>query len=266
MNSARSPRLAAVVVTFNRLDQIKQTVARLLGEKCERIYVIDNGSTDGTREWLGQVNDDRVRVTYSATNLGGAGGFEAGLRKAVAEDDPDWIVIMDDDARPQAGCFAAFLNEDYSCWDAVSGAVYLRDGRICEMNRPTINPFWSLPTFARTTLRTLTGQSRAGFHIPDEAYEKTATAIDATSFVGLFLPRDTIRKAGYPNGRWFIYGDDVMYTLSLRKAGMNIGFVPDLRFDHDYNSANNGEIGTRDPLWKAYYQRKKKTLEAVISE
>ncbi len=246
-------RLAAIVVTFNRLLQIKRTVARLLEEPCDRIFIIDNGSNDGTREWLETLTDDRIRAICAPGNLGGAGGFELGLRKAVELDDPEWMVIMDDDARPDPGCLSEFLEKDLSKWDAISAAVYLKDGRICEMNRPTINPFWHMPTFMRTLAGSLVGKSRGGFHIPDEAYESDAIEIDATSFVGLFVSRETIQKVGYPDGSLFIYGDDVLYTLGLRKAGMRIGFLPDLRFEHDYNRAFNGKVGLYSPIWKAYY-------------
>ncbi|MFD0982100.1 glycosyltransferase [Tropicimonas aquimaris] len=246
-------RLAAVVVTFNRLHQIQRTVRRLLDEPCDRIVVVDNGSSDGTYDWLRSLNDPRVHAIAAPGNLGGAGGFELGLRKAVELFNPEWLVIMDDDARPEPGCFTQFLEKDTTGWDAVSAAVYLKDGRICEMNRPTINPFWHLPTFCRTAVKSLVGKSRVGFHISDEAYKAGPVEIDATSFVGLFLSRETIQKAGYPDGSLFIYGDDVLYTLGLRKSGMRIGFLPDLKFEHDFNRTYNGDASLCNPIWKAYY-------------
>lgn len=248
--------LVALVVTYNRMDQICETVGRLQAESCDKIYVVDNGSTDGTREWLReQATDPRLKVVLSETNGGGAGGFELGLRLIVENEDPDWIVLMDDDGRPEPGCLARFLETDVSAYDAVSAAVFLQNGDICEMNRPTRNPFWSFGTFARTALGAILGNSRHGFHIPDEAYIPTAspTPIDATSFVGLFLPRKTIQQIGFPDGRMFIYGDDVQYTLRLRKAGMTIGFLPSLRFEHDYNRVYSGKRGRFSPIWKAYY-------------
>jgi len=241
------------VVTYNRLEQIRETCARLFAEPCDLIYVIDNGSTDGTTEWLEALEEPRLRVIRSHRNLGGAGGFELGLRRVVHEADPDWIVVMDDDARPQPGCFDAFLSGDYESYDAVSAAVYLLNGDICEMNRPTINPFWSMSCFAKTTINTLLGQSRNGFHVSDEDYHAAPREIDATSFVGLFLSRETISQIGYPDGTMFIYGDDVHYTLRLRKAGLKLGFVPELRFEHDYNRTHGGKRGIFTPIWKAYY-------------
>ncbi|WP_238986796.1 glycosyltransferase [Paracoccus sp. MKU1] len=47
-----SPVVAAVVVTFNRLRHLKKTLARLLSEPLDHVVVVENGSTDGTRDWL----------------------------------------------------------------------------------------------------------------------------------------------------------------------------------------------------------------------
>jgi GT2 family glycosyltransferase len=245
--------LAALIVTYQRRNQVRATVERLLDTPIERVLVVDNGSRDGTREWLSGLSDPRVRVHLPEANLGGAGGFEAGLRRLVAEDDPNWIVTMDDDARPMPGAIETFLDGVPWEWEAVSAAVYRSDGGICEMNRPTINPFWDMGTFLRTSLASVSGHSRQGFHIPDSAYRDGAREIDATSFVGLFLSRAAIARGGYPDGRLFIYGDDVLYTLALRKAGLRIGFVPEVRFEHDSTPGRDEASGRYVPVWKAYY-------------
>ncbi|QBF34243.1 glycosyltransferase [Thalassococcus sp. S3] len=243
-------RLAALVVTHNRLDKLRETVARLLAEPLDHLLVVDNLSTDGTRDWLAGQTDPRLDVLLLEDNLGGAGGFELGLRAIQDRFDPDWTVLMDDDARPEPGTFAAFRAEDWSGWTAVAGAAFYPDGRICETNRPWINPFWH----ARAFLRTLIGGGRMGFHLPDSAYDtETPRKIDGASFVGLFLSRAAIDMAGYPDGRLFIYADDSIYTLELSRAGGRIAFVPGLRFEHDCSTLAPEGPKIYRPLWKIYY-------------
>lgn len=245
-------RLVALVVTHNRLDQLKVTVARLLAEAVEAVVVVDNASTDGTAEWLAGVRESRLQVMTMARNLGGAGGFAKGLAEVAQRHDPDWTVLMDDDARPRPGACADFLSRDLDGWDAIAAGVYYPDGRICDMNRPSRNPFWHLADF----LRTLTG-GREGFHVGDEAFTperaEVPHAIDATSFVGFFLSRQGLRRGGLPDERLFIYGDDVIYTLNLVKRGGRIGFLPAIRFEHDCSTyvPKGGDIYR--PLWKVYY-------------
>lgn len=248
-------RIAAVVVTHNRKTQLRRTVARLLEEGIDHLVVVDNASTDGTHDWLLSQSDPRLHPIRCANNQGGAGGFERGLRATRKIYDPDWYVVMDDDARPHSGAIARFRSlvsapAQGPGWDALAAGVFYPDGDICEMNRPSRNPFWCRRSF----LRTLMGGGRAGFHVADDDYgADTPLPIDAASFVGLFLSRAAIERAGYPEGELFIYGDDVLYTLGLSRLGGRIGFAPWLGFEHDCSTFRRGEGQIHRPLWKVYY-------------
>lgn len=256
-------RVAAVVVTYNRLAQLQVTLARLLAEPVDHVLVVDNASDDGTADWLASRDDPRLRVLRLPENTGGAGGFEAGLGAVSRDVDPDWTVLMDDDARPKAGALAAFraaaagIDPDARAPDArtkeapggIAAAVVFPDGRICEMNRPSRNPFWHLPEL----IRTLTGRGHRGFHLRDAQLKPAAppSPIDAASFVGFFVSRGAVARAGLPEGGLFIYGDDVIYSLRLRRAGVGLALHPAVRFEHDCASLGVGLV-TR-PMWKVYY-------------
>lgn len=246
-------RLVAVVVTHNRLEHLQITVRRLLETAPRHLYriiVVDNASQDETPIWLAAQDQQRVDVLRCEVNGGGAAGFELGLRHAVAAHDPDWVVVMDDDARPVSGALAAFHALDLRGWEAVAAAVYDPSGAICEMNRPSRNPFWDWRVFLRSVFR-LGG--RDSFHLAPTEYAASARhRIDITSFVGLFLSRSAIARAGYPEGGLFLYGDDGIYTLGLSAAGGAIAFEPRLRFEHDC-STFAGQRGRFRPVWKVYY-------------
>lgn len=252
----RKPRLVAVVVTYNRLDKLQVTLARLFAAQVEglaHIVVVDNASTDGTAEFLAQQSTPQLTVLRCAVNGGGAGGFEAGMRMVVSAFDPDWILVMDDDARPDPGAVSTFLEADRSAAIAWAAAVYHPDGRICDMNRPTMNPFWHKGMVWATLRGMLRGQGRNGFHLNIADYEGTAhRAIDSGSFVGLFISRAAHETVGYPDGSLFIYGDDVLYSLALRQAGGQILFDPAIRFEHDFSTMTDADQRFR-PLWKTYY-------------
>jgi GT2 family glycosyltransferase len=240
-----------VVVTYNRLDKLRVTLARLLETSpadLDVVLVVDNASDDGTGDWLAAQDDPRLVVHHSAENTGGAGGFETGMRMAVTRFDPDWLVVMDDDARPCPGALAAFHSADNQGWDAVVAAVYFPDGEICEMNRPSRNPFWH----GREFIRTLAGGGRRGFHVTPADYDGPGMAVDVASFVGLFVSRAAVARVGYPDGKLFVYGEDGLYTLGLSGAGGRLRFDPTVRFEHDC-STFAGQRGRFRPLWKVYY-------------
>jgi len=253
--------LVALVVTHNRTAQLRVTLARLLAEQVDAIVIVDNASTDGTGELLSAIAEPRLHVITLPRNMGGAGGFEVGLRAVVARFDPAWCVLMDDDARPYAGSLASFQSQstelEMAGYEAIAASVFYPDGRICEMNRPSRNPFWHLAEF----LRTLFGQGRSGFHLRDSDYASPVPLpIDAASFVGLFLSRKGLARAGYPDGDLFLYADDVMYTLRLTKLGGRIGFLPELRFEHDCSTFDPIGQGLHWPIWKVYYNHRNALL------
>ncbi len=254
-------RLVALVVTYNRRAQLHRTIDCLLAEDLDAILVVDNASTDGSTEFLFKLQDPRLHIITLTENTGGAGGFEQGLRVIAERFDPDWCVLMDDDARPEPGVMDRFISRaaalERDGFEAIAGGVYYPDGNICDMNRPSRNPFWHLKDF----LRTATGRGREGFHVGDEDYAATEPVpIDATSFVGFFLSRKGRLRAGFPDGNLFIYADDVIYTLRMTRKGGKIGFLPALRFEHDCSTYRQGGGDIYRPLWKVYYNYRNSLL------
>lgn len=243
--------LVAIVVTHDRLAHLRRTVRALLDSppsELAALVVVDNASCDDTRAWLACVADPRLHVLRLGRNMGGAGGFAVGLRYARRRFGADWLLLMDDDARPEPGALRAFHASDLTGWDAIAGAVYLPDGAICDLNRPSWNPFANWRSFLHTALR-----GREGFHLDAAAYAgRRIVPVDAASYVGLFLSRRALDLAGPPDRRLFIYCDDMLQTLQLTRAGGRIGFHPALRFEHDM--PRNAAGAVRVPLWKNYYK------------
>ncbi|SDX82074.1 glycosyltransferase [Roseicitreum antarcticum] len=261
-DAGRARRLVAVVVTCNRWPHLQRCLAALLASPpalLAAVVVVDNASSDGTAEWLAaragapcaepSPTDPRLDVLRLAVNTGGAGGFAAGMAHALARHAPDWLVLLDDDARPAPGALAAFHTADLRGWDAVAAAVTHPDGRVCDMNRPTLNPF----AHRRVFWATLLGGGRGAFHLGADAYARTQPlAVDGASFVGFFVSRAAVDRLGLPEARLFLYGDDAIYTLRLSQSGGRIGFFPGLRFVHDSQTLGAGD-GRFRPLWKVYY-------------
>jgi len=242
----------AIIVTFNRLETLKLTIENTFEQAFYKIIIVNNVSTDGTGQWLDGLSEDRLIIIHSAKNQGGAGGFHQGFRYAAEQlPEADWLVCYDDDAYPESDVLEAFLAMNIPPdVGAVAGAVYLPSGQISEMNRPSKNPFWHLHEFLSASFK-----GRHGFHVNDEDYKsKTPMEIDASSFVGFFLRLSLIREGhiGLPRSELFIYADDIIYVLEMRKAGFRHLFVPTLKFYHDCQTL----VEQRDvyhPLWKVYY-------------
>jgi dolichol-phosphate mannosyltransferase len=103
-------KLSIIICAYNErstiLDAIRQTHAVDLGPGWEQeIVVVDNFSTDGTRELLQSVDLPGVRVVFHPRNLGKG----ASVRTGIAQASGDYFVIFDADLEYEAGDLAALV-------------------------------------------------------------------------------------------------------------------------------------------------------------
>lgn len=243
------PRVTAVIVTYNRLEKLRQTLRNTLAQPFFKVVVINNASTDGTKAYLDSLDDARLDIVHEAVNKGGAGGFECGFTQALKNEAAEWLVCFDDDAYPMPDALAQFAaltpGKDVG---GVAAAVYFPDGRICSMNRPGKNIFRS----PRALLSACFRRSSA-LGLGDEAYGGTQPIpVAFSSFVGLFVRCSVVKTLGLPRSELFIYRDDSLYTLALTQANYGLLFAPLVRFVHDCATPSSG-VRVYKPLWKAYY-------------
>ena len=195
-------RTAAVVVTFNRLEMLKQCLEHLEKQTlpCD-VLVVNNASTDGTGAWLETCLPEHPRVLACSLseNTGGAGGFNCGMRWA-AEAGYDYVWIMDDDCLPEPDALEQLLEADRALagdYGWLSSKCLWTDGELCPMNLQRVSPYRDAEI---------------------DANAKGLFPAQMASFVSLFLRRETILKYGLPIKEFFIWSDDWEYTRRISRS------------------------------------------------
>ena len=76
--------VAAIVVTYNRCELLRECIKHLKkSEYPTDILIVDNASTDGTAQMVSEyVNNTDVFYANTGANIGGAGGFNYGIKRA----------------------------------------------------------------------------------------------------------------------------------------------------------------------------------------
>ena len=102
-----SLKIVAGITNWNRCELLKENILAVLEQSypVEIIHVVDNGSTDGSREMVKELQKkyDNIVLVECETNLGSAGGRRESL-KFVYECGYDYCWILDDDSIPTKDC------------------------------------------------------------------------------------------------------------------------------------------------------------------
>ncbi len=195
----KKSNVAAVVVTHNRLDMLKDAIEALKAQTYNTdIVIINNGSTDGTFEYL---NAEKDIMVIHQDNVGATGGFFAGIKYAT-EQGYEYSWVMDDDVIPDKEALHRLL-QDY---DFLSTSEEV--GFICGRVFSTEHEFANVPSI---------DHSPNGTGYPDwgKYLNRGIIPVSSATFVSVLIPTKIVKEVGLPLREYFIWGDDTEYTLRI---------------------------------------------------
>lgn len=230
--------VAAVVVTFNRLELLKECIAALQAQthQLAKIIVVNNGSTDGTQEWL--QNEPGV-LTITQENRGGAFGFYTGIKTAF-EQGYEWIWCMDDDGVPATNALEKLMKY--------------------RQRKPSVMNTLVLDKQDHNKIVFETGGYTRRNEVKEEVIEGAANFFNGTLF-----HHQVVEKAGLPLKQLTIWGDETEYYNRIRfRHQLPVFTVSD---SYHYHPAQYSRFYKRDwelsAGWKTYFYIRNKSFVAA---
>ncbi|MEK3992213.1 glycosyltransferase family 2 protein [Robertmurraya sp. FSL R5-0851] len=231
--------VCAVIVTFNRLDLLKEEIQALVKQTraLDKIFIVNNNSSDGTKEYLEELKNSisNLHPIHLDENLGGAGGFYVGTKEAF-DKGYDWIWIMDDDAEPELNCLEKLLEtaENNDNVGFVAPLIIHKTTKVVQnYHHKRINE--SLTTDFPLSLEEIKGNKEI--------------SLDANAFVGPLISKKVIEKIGLPRSDFFIWLDDTEYTHRITRISKGILNTEAVIFHKDKDAV---EDHVRN-FWKVCY-------------
>ena len=183
-------KVAAVTVTYNNAGMLRGLLEDLLGQTRPLDEVIV--VDNASSDGTDRMMGERfpgVRYLRLPENEGSAGGYCEGVR--LASEGSDLVWTLDDDVR---------LRPD-SLGELLRGMEALEE------------------------LRKIGAVRSVGEKHP----QSLPTQLDIIPWRGSLIKTDAVRELGLPRKEYFIYGEDLEYSLRLRKAGYVFFWIPSSR-------------------------------------
>ena len=192
-------KVIAVVVTYNRKELLKECIEALLNQDYKNcsILIVDNASIDGTFEHIkNYIDNEKIIYKNTGANLGGAGGFNFGMKEAY-KIGCEFIWLMDDDCIVHEDSLSNLIEAGKSLkgnYGFLSSKVLWKDNSICKMNIP-----------------------KKTFSTWQRDFESKIQKITMASFVSLFVKSSVVKDIGLPIKDFFIWTDDWEYTRRISR-------------------------------------------------
>lgn len=241
MSLKKSKEVAAVVVTFNKVDLLVDAIHAILNQELlpDIILIVDNNSTDLTYDtllnkgWIKEIDGDVIGVNTSSTNEylingnnvliryikkfendGGAGGFYEGMKQAY-DLGYKWFWLMDDDGVADKNCLKElYLNKNNN---VVSGPL------VIDIESKLTASF----IFSKENNKELA--------LVENLVKEDVLDDVLTPFNGTFISRIVVDKIGFIKREMFIWGDESEYQHRILKNGFVVNTVTKAKHYHPIN-------------------------------
>jgi len=212
-----SPRVAVVILHFNEVRDTMdclRSVERVTRRQCD-VIVVDNSGTYHEGDLLERRFGDWLHLIRNPTNLGVPEGWNIGIRYALEELNPAYVLLLNNDT-VVAPCFLSELVQVAE----ERGAAACGGKVLCHTRPNTLQ-------FAGGRLRlwlgrtTLLGQGQV-----DRGQYHEVRQVDWLSGCCLLLRREALGSVGLFDARYFSYFEDADWCLRARRKGLQLYFVP----------------------------------------
>jgi GT2 family glycosyltransferase len=221
--SEQWPRVAAIVVNWNRRDDLLRCVASLAASDYPAltIVVVDNASTDDSCTALAR-DFPHASLIQSQQNLGFAEGNNLALRRCLADGFP-FLFLLNNDAVVAPGAIRALV------------APFLTDSQlgvagpaICYLQSP--EKIWS----AGGTIDRADGTIDSPWlDRPVSALPATPMAVDHISGCAMLIRAEAIMAAGLLDPRFFMYYEETEWCARIARHGYRLRLIPQARVWHE---------------------------------
>lgn len=240
------PSVAVVIVNWNGRHFLDACLSSVLEQESapDRVYVVDNSSTDGSQEYL-RARWPQVITLEAGANLGFSGGNNLGIRDALAEG-ADYVLLLNNDAQLLPGA----LGELLAAVEEAGPVAWAAAPKILYRANPDV--IWS----AGGSFDWWRGLSlHRGWDERDRGQYDRPELMEFATACCILVRAATFREQGMLDDGYFMYFEDAELAARASRTGARVAYRPAARVLHDVQGSTGGSEGGQSPVALYYWTR-----------
>ncbi|MBU1166821.1 glycosyltransferase family 2 protein, partial [Patescibacteria group bacterium] len=256
-------KIALVIVTYNATPWIEACLTSLQKQMRRDfdVYVVDNNSQDKTCQIIEEKFPETILIR-SKENTGFARGNNIALKKALAAGS-DYFILLNQDTIVEAN----FIEEGMKVIERPE--VGISSPKILYLSNKKI--WWAGSKVYRRVDLLLRPQFQIATHVSkkedDTGQFDKECETDYIPGTSLFTKREVLEKAGLLDESFFMYSEDLDFSLRVREAGYKLVYTPKTIVYHDTPFKSQGKKPLKSVLKKYnnYFFGVKKIVDRYFS-
>ena len=246
--------LSIITINYNGLKDTCELIETLpLKDDAIEVIVVDNASKEDEATIIEQ-RYPQVRVIRSNKNLGFAGGNNLGIKAAHGK----YLFFINNDTLLQPSSISPQTSiRPYTSFRLLTNRLESSDkvGMVC----PKIRFAWGnnpIQYAGYTPLSHITLRNQSiGCGEPDHGQYDTAHPTPYAHGAAMMVKREVIEKAGLMPECYFLYYEELDWSMMIRRTGYDIWYEPAVTIYHKESQTT----GQSSPL-KSYYMTRNRLL------
>lgn len=220
---AGAPLFSVIVLNWNGRHLLEECVDSVLSQTFRdyETMVVDNGSTDGSAEFVRGKYGDRVRVVPLPSNRGYVGAYNA----AVPQSKGTFAILLNNDTRVEPGWLQAHAD---ACARHPEAGMFTP--KILEYDRRDV-----IDNTGHVIYRDGLARGRSRLEKDDGRFDAEEEVFYPSGCAGVYR-REMLDRIGLFDETFFAFGEDTDIGLRGRVAGYPCYYVPLARLYHKYSA------------------------------
>jgi len=233
-------KISVAIISYNTKDLLRaciESVLRNIDIPNEKIWVVDNSSSDGSKEMVLKEFKEEVELLVNSTNK----GFSYACNKGLKETDGDYILFLNGDVVLPDGTLTAMKNmmDQHSDIGILSPKLVGPNEKIIQMSWG-----WNLTLLGEMRQKMFSPRYVSKFALIRkfvEKFQKKGRDVPIVAGACMMVRRELIENIKGFDEKFELYFEDADLCVRCRKAGFRVRFTPEIKVRHSLGQSGKNQ-------------------------